>query len=339
MVEYFKNALRGIGSVFVSNSFPVHAFDIADGAIISPLITDSNYINFLIDICSRNSITAIISLFDIDIYIIAVNRERFIVHGIIPIVSDSKVVEICNDKWLTMHFLKRHQFEYPKSYLSLRECELALNDHSVRFPLMLKPRFGMGSIGLFQADNELELKVFYNKIETIIRQTYAKHANFKCDPQTVIIEEKICGDEYGLDILNDFDGNFVGCVPKKKLQMRSGETDMAITVRSHQLEEFARYISNNLKHIGNLDVDLIRDQDGRFFALDLNARFGGQYPFAQIAGANYPLQIIKWLQGKPTDLNLLRYEKDIIGSKDIVPHVLTSCRSNHSSMQILEHLT
>ena len=43
--------------------------------------------------------------------------------------------------------------------------------------------------------------------------------------EKVIYQEKITGTEFGLDILNDFKGNFVSYCLKKKIEMRAGETD------------------------------------------------------------------------------------------------------------------
>ena len=39
-----------------------------------------------------------------------------------------------------------------------------LQANIIEFPLILKPRWGMGSIGIYKADNLEELEVFYKNL-------------------------------------------------------------------------------------------------------------------------------------------------------------------------------
>ena len=59
-------------------------------------------------------------------------------------------------------------------------------------------------------------------------------------------------------------------------------------------------LGENLKHVGNLDCDIL-EQDGKYYVLELNPRFGGGYPFSHEAGANLPGAIIRWCQGEDVD--------------------------------------
>ena len=52
-----------------------------------------------------------------------------------------------------------------------------------------------------------------------------------------LFQEKLTGEEYGLDVMNDLDGNNVGVSVKRKLAMRSGETDKAVTVDSAEIRK------------------------------------------------------------------------------------------------------
>ena len=64
-------------------------------------------------------------------------------------------------------------------------------------------------------------------------------------------------DEYGIDILNDLSGNYVHHCTRKKILIRSGDTDKAIIVHHKVFEDFAKKLSSFLKHIGIVDVDFI----------------------------------------------------------------------------------
>ena len=63
-----------------------------------------------------------------------------------------------------------------------------------------------------------------------------------------LIQEFIDGQEYGIDVLNDINGNFIHCCTKRKLKMRSGETDIAKIVSSERFNKVGLMISSIFKH-------------------------------------------------------------------------------------------
>ena len=85
------------------------------------------------------------------------------------------------------------------------------------------------------------------------------------------MQEQIIGDEYGMDILNDLEGNFVHASFRKKLSMRAGETDKAITFFEEELWNLAISLSKVFRHIGNIDIDFIKENDtDKIFIIDIN---------------------------------------------------------------------
>ena len=113
LVKYFKEALGSTGKVYVSNSSDISpAFNYADDSVVSPLIYDKGYIDFLLRYCKEKNIKAIISLFDIDLPILSKNKQRFKKKGIDVIVSDVEIIDICNDKWKTYNFFGRRIFSF-----------------------------------------------------------------------------------------------------------------------------------------------------------------------------------------------------------------------------------
>ena len=186
----------------------------------------------------------------------------------------------------------------------------------IQFPLILKPRWGMGSIAVFEVENEQELEVLYKKAKSNILSSYLKYESQMDLSKCVIIQEKLRGQEYGLDVINNLEGEYQNTIVKKKYAMRSGETDCAETVQYHELKALGKTISEKLHHIANLDMDVFID-DGNPYILEMNARFGGGYPFSHIAGVNLPLAIVKWLRGEEVDLSILTERVGIMAHKDI----------------------
>lgn len=314
LIKYFKEALGNTGKVFVANSdcnSPV--FLISDEFVVTPLIYDTEYIDFLLDYCKTKNINAIISLFDIDLPILSKNKKRFESIGIKVIVSNENVLNVCNDKYSTYLFLKKNEFNVPKTYISLDE---AISNNI--YPVIVKPRWGMGSIGIYKADDEAELRIFYKKLYKEIFNTYLKYESSIDNSNAIIIQEMIDGQEYGLDIINDLEGNYQNTIVKKKIAMRSGETDCAMTINMKKLTQIGEKLSVVLNHVGNLDCDLFINNKEEIYVLEMNARFGGGYPFSHLAGVNLPKAIIKWLRNETVDVDkLLTAQPNVIGQKDI----------------------
>jgi carbamoyl-phosphate synthase large subunit len=325
MVRYFQEALGTEGVVHTANSEYTLAMERSDKSVLTPPIHDQSYIDFLINYCCDNKITAILSVFDIDLPILARNREYFEQLGITLVVSSYEVIQTCEDKWQALKSLRSIGLSTPRSYLSLGECEDALTANKVKFPLITKPRWGTGSIGIHRAEDSLGLKVIYGMTKRDICRSYLKYESSNDLEHNVILQEELIGDEYGLDVFNDLHGSFLTCIPKKKLAMRAGETDRAEIIEDSELFELGRKISRHLNHVGNLDVDCIKSGDTYCF-LDLNPRFGGQYPFCHLAGADFPKAIVKMLRQEPVEAALLEAKPGTIGTKDVVPCVLEKGR-------------
>lgn len=318
LIKYFREALKEYsGEIHVMNSSNISpVFQLADKAVVSPLIYDKNYIPFCLKYCSDNAIDAIISLFDVDLPILSANKEKFSQIGTRVVVSDYNVIDICNDKWKTYKFLTDNGFNAPKTYCSL-DCAInAIKSDELSFPLIVKPRWGMGSIGIFVAEDEEELKVFYKKTKKDIFNTYLKYESALDIDNCVLIQEKLLGEEYGMDIINNLEGEYQNTIVKRKFAMRSGETDCAVTVDNLYLKNTGKKISEKLRHIANLDVDVFLCNE-KAYILEMNARFGGGYPFSHMAGVNLPLAIVKWLNNEKVDKNILTAQSNIMCQKDI----------------------
>ena len=292
LVEYFKSALVGEGIVVGTNSEAfTSGMSACDKSYVVPAVNDEDYIPTLLDIAKKENIKMIISLFDIDLPFLAKSKKLFQDEGIEIIVSSEKVIEIANDKYLTYQFLKENNFHTPKTFINLTEVLDLINKSNLSFPLFIKPRFGMGSIGVYKADNIEELNFFYKYVQKQITNSYLSKLSSKDLNSMVLIQEAIIGQEFGIDILNDLNGNFLINISKEKVAMRSGETDISVVIKNTELDDLSEKLSSDLKHIGNLDIDVLFDGKN-YYILELNPRFGGGFPFSYMAGANFPKMLI-----------------------------------------------
>lgn len=303
LLKYFKEQL-GPNHLIVATDMQLTApaLTAADVREQVPSVYADDYIDTILDVCLRNKIDALICLNDLELPILANSCDRFGQLGVKLIVSSSEVIDICFDKYRTAKYIESIGLRTPATYICLKDAIDAVNAGILRFPLVLKPRWGSGSIGIEFVHSTAEIEEVYSLLQKKVKKSILATAS-KCE-ESILIQQKIEGQEYGLDVMNDLDGNFRAVCVKKKLAMRAGETDKAQTVDNAQLRDIGRCLGMNLHHIGNLDVDVL-EQDGRYYVLELNPRFGGGFPFSYEAGVNFPKAIIEWLSGNDIDESLL----------------------------------
>ena len=305
LLKYFKeNMSEGDKVIATDMQLSAPALTAADIKVQVPAFYDPKYIDITLGICKEHKIDALLCLNDLELPILAENKAKFEALGVTVIVSDPEVIDICFDKYKTAQWVESIGLNAPKTYVRLADAKAALAKGEIAFPLFMKPRWGSGSIGLESIADMEELDIYYNLLMKKIKKTILATASV--GDEYIMIQEKLGGKEFGLDVINDLMGNNVAVSVKQKLAMRAGETDKATTVDLPEVREMGAAIGRNLKHIGNLDVDIMQRANGDYCVLELNPRFGGGYPFSYEAGVNMPKAIISWLKGETVDSNILR---------------------------------
>ncbi len=331
LINYFKEALNGTGKVIaVDRQLTAPAMADADISIKVPDIYADDYITRLLEIVQEHQVKAIISLNDLELPILSMNKSFFDSIGTKVIISNPKVISIGFDKWKTYQFIKNLGLNTPKTYIDIDVALMDIDNGNLNFPLIVKPRWGSGSIGIDSPESIEEFKLSYKlqgiKLKKTSLYRFSKD-NFK---HAILIQEKLEGVEYGMDIVNDLNGNYYGSFAKEKLAMRAGETDKARSIVDNRFEDFGKKISLELKHIGNLDCDVFVIKD-RLYLLEINPRFGGGYPFTHEAGLNLAAIYIEWLKNSNSKeiTNYNKYKENIYFSKcDRLVEIPSKCLEN-----------
>ena len=324
LVEYFKQALGSSGYVFGANSEAETSGMVgADKAFIVPKVNSSEYIPVLLKICQENQVRLVISLFDIDLPYLSAAKSQFEAVGVTLMVSDPFVIDVANDKWKTFEFLQNNKIKTPLTFKQLSMFKFGFSNGEIKFPVIVKPRWGMGSMAIYQADTFEEVAFFVSYIQKQITNSYLSILSKQEIDESVLIQEFVPGIEYGIDILNDLEAEHVVTVVKQKMAMRSGETDGAVVVNNEKVEKLANRVGESLRHIGNLDIDILLDpKSGKPSVLEFNARFGGGYPFSHLAGVNFPRVLIDMVLKKKIKTDLINFTVGIKSLKFIEPRRL-----------------
>lgn len=307
LLKYFKeNLAEGDKVVATDMQLSAPALQVADVKLQVPAVYNPEYVNITLNICKEQQIDVLLSLNDLELPILADNKARFEELGVKVVVSSPEVIDIAFDKYKTAQWVESLGLVAPKTYVRLEDAKKALAAGEIEFPLFMKPRWGSGSIGLESIADMEELDIYYNLLMKKIKKTILATASV--GDEYIMIQEKLTGSEFGLDIMNDLNGKHVAVSVKQKSAMRAGETDKAVTVDLPEVREMGRKIGEALGHIGNLDVDIMQRADGAYCVLELNPRFGGGFPFSYEAGVNMPKAIIQWAKGEEVDPRMLQPE-------------------------------
>lgn len=319
LVEWFREALDGRGLVHASNSdAAATSLAAADRGVVTPLIYSDEYIPFMLAYCEREHIGAIIPLFDVDIPVLAAHRAEFESIGCFPVVAPAEFAIACSDKLASHDILSAAGIRCPDTYVGARNYESAVERGDASYPAFIKPRWGMGSIGLAEAADDEELRVLCGAVERKVRESYLRYESAVDEPgRSVIVQPKVDAVEYGMDVYCNLSGHYRGCVVRRKVAMRAGETDIAeVVVADARFESLARSLAELSQHPGCMDVDVF-DVDGELMVLEMNARFGGGYPFSHSAGADMPRALVSWLHGEEPEPDAFAVELPGVYMKDM----------------------
>lgn len=234
---------------------------------------EGEYIGTLIDIINSQSIDLLIPIVDIELEVIAQDKD-IIEKSTYLLLSAYETVMICNDKFKTYEFFNRSGMPAIKTILvgDFGDIKNLIADSNIDFPLIAKPRKGVSSRDVYEIRSDEEL--FLIK-----------------DIKDAVIQEKGEGQEYTIDIFCD-KGRLVSAVPRKRLETRAGISYKGQTEKDDKLISYAEKIGEELNIKGPANIQCFKNgKDVKFF--EINPRFSGSLPLTTAAGVNTPLFALK----------------------------------------------
>ena len=294
IVQYFKNALSGKGFVIATDcSDLAPAIYEADKHYIVPRMTDEGYIDVILDISKKEKINGVLSLIDPELSLLAENKERFEEIGTTVIGSSYELCEMSLDKFKMFNWLNEHGYKCAKSYMDKEKFYEDLDKGIAKFPVFVKPAKGSASIAISKVYDKETVDLLFSH------------------DQDLMIQEFLDGQEIGADVYIDMiSGEPVSIFTKKKLKMRAGETDKAVSFKDEKLFELILKFVKEAGYRGQIDIDVF-EIDGEYYISEVNPRFGGGYPHAFESGADHMKLITNNLAGKVNDCVIGKYENGI----------------------------
>ncbi len=294
IIQYFKKNLEGKGNVIATDaSLLGPAIYDADKYYIVPPITADGYIDKILDICKAEKVKGVLSLIDPELSLLAANQEFFNSIGATIIGSSYELCEMALDKMQMYKWLKSHDYNCARSWMDKEEFYKAVEAGEISYPVFVKPYKGSASISIFKA---------YDKETVDLLFEHEKN---------LMIQEFLDGQEIGADVYIDMiSGDVVSIFTKKKIKMRAGETDKAVSFKEPKLFALIEKFVLEAGYRGQIDIDIF-DINGQYYISEVNPRFGGGYPHAYECGVDHMKLILNNLNGIVNERQIGSYDDGI----------------------------
>lgn len=302
LVRFFQAELRKFfpeAKVFTTDANPEYASAcrISDGFFKVPRVSDPNYIQDLLKIALDNDVKLIIPTIDTELLVLSESIGLFRLNHIEVVISDHDVVKIFRDKRLTHQFFEQYGVNCAREY----------DKGNYILPLYLKPFDGSRSVDNFIIRTESDFTPYHFSNDKLMFLEYLDHADFT---------------EYTIDLYYDRRSDLKCFIPRKRLEVRDGEVNKAVTKKTKFIYEIAKKMTFIKGFRGCITFQVfVNKHTDRLYGIEINPRFGGGYPLSYLAGGNFPKWIIEeYFLNKPVsqfdsweeNLMMLRYDDEVL---------------------------
>ena len=230
-------------------------------AILVPAASANDYFDVISDICMENNINYYFPGTDVELLKAAdFASELFHKCQTETAVCPKDVIEIADDKYSTYKFLVDNGFDAPVTSFP-NDTDL----NSLQYPVIIKPRVGCRSIGVYKVNNVQDAKTAIGSVDGPVIQEYLDGDEFTCT--VVAVKDKIS------DVL---------CL---KRDLRAGDTYRAFPEKNSVIEEYVKNLALKLGIYGSCNFQLRLD-NGVPKLFEINSRFSGTTPFCAQLGFN-----------------------------------------------------
>ena len=178
-------------------------------------------------------------------------------------------------------FGKKYGLNVPNSKAFFGVEELNNLESEFKFPVMIKGKF----YDAYVAYNEEQAKNYFNKISSKWGLP-------------IIAQEFVRGNEYNVTGLGDGKGNTIAAVPMRKQYITDkGKAWGGISISDPKMLELTRHFLKKTKWRGGFELELMKDQNGEFYVLEINPRMPAWIYLAVGVGQNIPEALVNLALG------------------------------------------
>jgi carbamoyl-phosphate synthase large subunit len=283
---------KGCGRVVALDADPLATVRVsADDFVLVPAVEDEDaYVRSLAHVAERYAPAVALPLNDLDLAVLA--RHRQLLGGlglnVLGCTTDDIALTI-TDKLAAERWLERHGIVSPATELLPPEPGAPGAGRRV-----VKARYGQAGEGLaFLESGEAPPPSAAPRV---------------CQP-------RIAGEEHHVDVLVSGRGRLLALVAKRKLLMKWGSTDKAVSVPHQPFLPVGEKLAASRAFAGSIDLDVIQTADGPV-VIDVNPRLGGGFPFTALLQPSYVDLLLAVGRGEEPEPRLGGYEPGRVGHRD-----------------------
>ncbi len=252
-----KLGMHVVGCDIYPMEWVVQSLDVDTFYQIAKAVDEDEYINQLLDIIKNEEIDLLLPSTDAEIDVLNTHREEIKQSGATLCISSPKTIEICRDK---MKFAEKMGKYAIKS-------KLIADEPDPDFPVVVKPVKGRSSQGM----QRIYDKIHYNLI-----------------PKDYMVQPLIEGDIITVDVVRHPKSKYVEVVARQEvLRTLSGAGTSVKILNDWELEAMCKDIAEELRIIGCVCFEFIKDENGAYHMLECNPRLSGGVAFSCLAGYDF----------------------------------------------------
>lgn len=242
------------------------------------------YLEFLCAACLKGRIQVLVPLIDDEMLLVGERRQKLEEVGTRVMLPSNESITDCLDKLRTFEILGEQT--YVRTRLAPEPEALQRSD----FPIILKPRSGMGSRDIYRCNDKTDYEVFSKRVKS------------------GIIQSLLYEPEFTIDVLSDMEGTGLMAIPRRRIRIKAGLTWQGVIERNKEMEEFSLRAAEKLRLAGPSCLQIRYTTKGEARIFEVNPRIGGTTILSVLAGANIPYMAVRLLLGE--ELSLPRKIKD-----------------------------
>jgi carbamoyl-phosphate synthase large subunit len=254
------------------------ACSMADRAFKVPRCDSDQFIDRMVQIAADNGVNLIVPTIDTELGPLAAATGRFYGIGARVHVSPPAVIDVVRDKVKTAEALAAAGVPVPWT-IPLEDAHSP--EAGINWPAFLKPSGGSASRGIRIVQNIADLP--------------------SPPDEPMMLQQLLVGPEYTVNMFIDEGGTLRSAVAHQRLRIRAGEVEKGRTERDPMFRELAEGVYRAIPDArGVLCFQVIMDAATGPRVFEINARFGGGYPLAHFAGAEYARWLLEEVVGLPS---------------------------------------
>jgi carbamoyl-phosphate synthase large subunit len=275
-----------------------YGFGLADFAVQVPASNQPDYIPFLLEYCSKNSITVLLPITTRELEPLSENIHLFEQMGTKVIVSQIEGLKIANNKFLILKHAQMHGIAVPDFKQVFDFCELSeyctLRFESGEIKQCFKPIIGNGSRGFGVVVKVVDSNFLNEKSAWMPLTLDEWRQRMGCEKfiTPLLVSDFLDGIEYSVDVL--VHNNAIRyCIPRKRDKMIGGISVAGVIENNSELIDLTTKLVKSLNLTGPIGVQWKYDSHGIPKLLEINPRLQGTTSACVLAGVNIPLDAIK----------------------------------------------